>query len=340
MAVRLIAAVAAGLTLVLSVYVYVVYDPEAGGFQFREQYPLVRALGIGVELGADGISALMILLTAIIIFAGVFASWTVAGPRPGVLRAPPHARDRRVRRLRVPRPLRVLPLLRDRRVADVPPDRYLGLDRGGPAPGGLRLGIPRGGGRHQGIRGDEADPLPVARVGVHPGRHLRPLLRRRARSPSRSLVLSDATFAPATQRWVFLALYVGFGDPGRHLAAPHVVARRARLRAHRGLDAPRRRPDEARRLRGRARGDDAPPRGHAILGAPGGDRGRDQRRVRRLLGDGPDRSEVRRRLLVGLPHGARHAGRCHPDRGRPERLGLPDVRPRDHDGRSFSRSSG
>jgi NADH-quinone oxidoreductase subunit M len=76
-AVRLIAAVASGLTLLLSLYVYAAYDPAAGGFQFREQYPLVRALGIGIELGADGMSALMILLTAIIIFAGVFASWTV-----------------------------------------------------------------------------------------------------------------------------------------------------------------------------------------------------------------------------------------------------------------------
>ena len=34
-------------------------------------------LGISVELGVDGMSVLMVLLTAIIIFAGVFASWTV-----------------------------------------------------------------------------------------------------------------------------------------------------------------------------------------------------------------------------------------------------------------------
>ena len=65
------------VTLGLSLYLYLAYDPAAGGFQFREQYPLVRALGISVELGADGMSVLMVLLTAIIIFAGVFASWTV-----------------------------------------------------------------------------------------------------------------------------------------------------------------------------------------------------------------------------------------------------------------------
>jgi NADH-quinone oxidoreductase subunit M len=76
-AVRLIATAAASVTLALSVYLYAAYDTAAGGFQFQERYPLVRALGIGVELGADGMSVLMILLTAIIIFAGVFASWTV-----------------------------------------------------------------------------------------------------------------------------------------------------------------------------------------------------------------------------------------------------------------------
>ena len=75
--VRLIAVAAAALTLALSLYIYLTYDVVAGGFQFRELYPLVPALGISAELGADGMSVLMILLTAIIIFAGAFASWTV-----------------------------------------------------------------------------------------------------------------------------------------------------------------------------------------------------------------------------------------------------------------------
>ena len=77
LAVRLIAVGAATLTLLLSVYLCAAYDPTTGGFQFLEQYPLVRALGITIELGVDGISVLMVLLTAVIIFAGVFASWTV-----------------------------------------------------------------------------------------------------------------------------------------------------------------------------------------------------------------------------------------------------------------------
>src|SRR5436309_5722140 len=39
--------------------------------------PLVPPLGINYELGVDGISLLLVLLTAIIIFGGVFASWTI-----------------------------------------------------------------------------------------------------------------------------------------------------------------------------------------------------------------------------------------------------------------------
>ena len=75
--VRGVSAVVASLTLALSVHLYLAYRPELGGFQFRESYPLVPAFGIALELGADGLSALMILLTAGIIFGGVFASWTV-----------------------------------------------------------------------------------------------------------------------------------------------------------------------------------------------------------------------------------------------------------------------
>jgi len=76
-AVRAIAAVSTAVTLALAVALYLAHRPEQAGFQFYERYPLVPAFGIAVELGADGISVLLILLTAMIIFAGVFASWTV-----------------------------------------------------------------------------------------------------------------------------------------------------------------------------------------------------------------------------------------------------------------------
>jgi NADH-quinone oxidoreductase subunit M len=77
LAVRLIAVAASALSTALSVWVYVQYDREAAGFQFYEKVSLVPPLGISYELGVDGMSLLMVLLTSVIIFAGSFASWTV-----------------------------------------------------------------------------------------------------------------------------------------------------------------------------------------------------------------------------------------------------------------------
>ncbi len=76
LAVRLIAATATGISAALSVYVFLAFDPEAG-FQFYEKLPLVPSLGVSYELGVDGLNVLLVLLTSIIIVAGVFASWTV-----------------------------------------------------------------------------------------------------------------------------------------------------------------------------------------------------------------------------------------------------------------------
>jgi NADH-quinone oxidoreductase subunit M len=78
LAVRLIALVTTSISMVLSVSIFFVhYDREAAGFQFYEKLPLVPPLGISYEVAVDGVSLLMVLLTSIIIFAGVFASWTV-----------------------------------------------------------------------------------------------------------------------------------------------------------------------------------------------------------------------------------------------------------------------
>ncbi len=77
LAVRLIALVTTAISTVLSVFIFVVYNREAAGFQFHEKLPLVPPLGIAYEVAVDGMSLLLVLLTSIIIFAGVFASWTV-----------------------------------------------------------------------------------------------------------------------------------------------------------------------------------------------------------------------------------------------------------------------
>ena len=75
--VRLIAVVTTGTSLLLSLRIFWLYDREAAGYQFYEELSLVPPLGISYQVGVDGMSLLMVLLTSIIIFAGVWASWTV-----------------------------------------------------------------------------------------------------------------------------------------------------------------------------------------------------------------------------------------------------------------------
>jgi NADH-quinone oxidoreductase subunit M len=234
MAVRLIATAAASVTLVLSVYVYGAYDTAAGGVQFQERYPLVRALGIAVELGADGMSALMILLTAIIIFAGVFASWTV------------RVRDQEFYALLltlvtgvfgvfVSLDLFVFFLFYE--IAVLP--MYLLIGIWGSTGEVRPQGIFAWAFRETGVGTKEYAAMKLTLyllfgsafilVGLF-------VLYFGAGVGSFSLVaLSEVTFSPATQRWVFLLLYVGFGilagiwplhtwSPDGHASAPTAVS--------------------------------------------------------------------------------------------------------------------
>ena len=75
--VRMTATLGAALPLVLSIWLCFVYDQQAAGFQFAEHFPLVPSFGIAYNLALDGMGLVLVLLTSIILFAGVFASWTV-----------------------------------------------------------------------------------------------------------------------------------------------------------------------------------------------------------------------------------------------------------------------
>ncbi len=75
--VRWTAVAGATVSTVGAIWLYGAYDQTAGGFQFHETIALVPSLGISYQLALDGMSLVMVVLTAIIIFAGVFASWTV-----------------------------------------------------------------------------------------------------------------------------------------------------------------------------------------------------------------------------------------------------------------------
>jgi NADH-quinone oxidoreductase subunit M len=75
--VRWTAVIGASIPLAIAIWLCFTYDRAAAGFQFRESWPLVPSFGIGYTLGIDGMGLVLVLLTAIILFAGVFASWTV-----------------------------------------------------------------------------------------------------------------------------------------------------------------------------------------------------------------------------------------------------------------------
>lgn len=75
--VRLVALCGAGVSLAGSVLVATHYELAEGGLQLAATYPLVPSLGIALSLAADGWSVSLLLLTGIITFAGVLASWTL-----------------------------------------------------------------------------------------------------------------------------------------------------------------------------------------------------------------------------------------------------------------------
>ncbi len=79
---RMVAAVGMGLQLVQSIYLLFAYLGErAAGNEaemlFTKSYVWFKALNIHYDIGVDGISVALILLTSIVTFAGVFISWQV-----------------------------------------------------------------------------------------------------------------------------------------------------------------------------------------------------------------------------------------------------------------------
>ncbi|MHB1127925.1 MAG: complex I subunit 4 family protein [Bacillota bacterium] len=73
--IKITAAMATCVSLALSLFVFLSYDKALGGMQFLQEIPWVAQFGIKYSVGVDGISLPMVLLTSIVIFAGVFASW-------------------------------------------------------------------------------------------------------------------------------------------------------------------------------------------------------------------------------------------------------------------------
>ncbi len=74
--VKAIAVIIAFITLLLSIFMYVMFDPYANGMQFETNIPWVPSFGIQYHLGIDGISLLLIMLTTILSLIAIISSWS------------------------------------------------------------------------------------------------------------------------------------------------------------------------------------------------------------------------------------------------------------------------
>jgi NADH-quinone oxidoreductase subunit M len=76
-ALRVVALSFSAAALGLSLYIFFAYDRAAGGLQLVERVPWLASLGINYFVGVNGINVTLLLLTGVIITAGVLASWDV-----------------------------------------------------------------------------------------------------------------------------------------------------------------------------------------------------------------------------------------------------------------------
>jgi NADH-quinone oxidoreductase subunit M len=75
--IKAVALTCSAAALALAVGIFLGYDRAAGGLQFIERAAWLPAMGINYFLGVNGISVTLLLLTGVIITAGVLASWDV-----------------------------------------------------------------------------------------------------------------------------------------------------------------------------------------------------------------------------------------------------------------------
>ncbi len=80
--IRGVALIISVITMLLSFWVYFMYDPVASGMQLVVNIPWVTSLGIDFHMGIDGISLLLIVLTTILSVLCILFSWK--SPTTGV----------------------------------------------------------------------------------------------------------------------------------------------------------------------------------------------------------------------------------------------------------------
>jgi NADH-quinone oxidoreductase subunit M len=75
--IRITSAVFTGLQVLLAVWIYINFDRDNAGFQFMVVKDWIPSFNIKYMMGIDGLSVSMVLLTALLSFIGVVASWGI-----------------------------------------------------------------------------------------------------------------------------------------------------------------------------------------------------------------------------------------------------------------------
>ena len=75
--IKLVAAMGMLVSLVLSLYAFSHYNRALGGMQFTLTIPWIPDLGVNLAFGVDGLSLPMLLLTNLIGFSSIYASWNM-----------------------------------------------------------------------------------------------------------------------------------------------------------------------------------------------------------------------------------------------------------------------
>ena len=75
--IKQVSAVVTGVQLVLTIYLWRIFDESKGTFQFMESAEWIPSFNISYMLGVDGLSLPMVFLTALLGFLGVFVSWNI-----------------------------------------------------------------------------------------------------------------------------------------------------------------------------------------------------------------------------------------------------------------------
>jgi len=73
--VKAVALIISFVTMLLSFWLYTMFDPIASGMQFEVNIPWVQSFGISYHMGIDGISLLLIVLTTILTVLSILSSW-------------------------------------------------------------------------------------------------------------------------------------------------------------------------------------------------------------------------------------------------------------------------